>query len=156
MIEQAPLEEKQPEPEPKPLDEPPPILGTGIKGDGPADGFGLGSSGNGGGGGGSGLGGYGRGGGKWDNYARRVQSAIAEALRTNPKSRAAKISGLEVRIWPDSTGRVSRSQLVGSTGDPSLDQAIRNEVLTGLQLPEPQPQGMPSPIVLRLNARRPN
>lgn len=156
MIEQAPLEEKAPEPEPKPVDEPPPILGTNIKGDGPSNGFGLGSSGNGGGLGGSGLGGNGRRGGKWDNYARQVQSAIVDALRRNPKSRAASISGLQVRIWPDSSGRVSRAQLVGSTGNPSLDEAIRNEVLTGLQLHEPQPQGMPTPIVLRLNARRPN
>lgn len=156
MIEQAPLEEKPPEPEPKPADEPPPILGTNIKGDGPSDGFGLGFSGNGGGLGGNGLGGTGRRGGKWDSYARQVQSTIVEALRRNPKSRAASISGLQVRIWPDSAGRVSRAQLVGSTGNPSLDEAIRNEVLTGLQLNEPQPQGMPSPIVLRLNARRPN
>ena len=155
MIEQAPVEEKEPEPEPKPLDEPPPILGTGIKGDGPADGFGLGSSGNGG-RGGNGLGGNGRAGSQWDSYARQVQSAIADALRRNAKSRTARISGLQVRIWPDSTGRVSRAQLVGSTGDPALDGAIQNEVLTGLQLHEPQPRGMPSPILLRLNARRPN
>jgi outer membrane biosynthesis protein TonB len=153
MIEQAPVEEK--EPEPKPADDPPPALGTGIKGDGPPDGFGLSGSGNGGRIGGDGSG-SGRGGGKWDSYARQVQSKIADALRKNRKSRAARISALQVRIWPDSTGRITRAVVSGSTGDAALDAAIQNEVLTGLQLSEPPPQGMPSPIVLRLTARRPN
>ena len=44
--------------------------------------------------------------------------------------------------------------MAGSTGDPSLDSAIRDEVLNGLQL-QPPPLGMPIPITLRLAARRP-
>jgi len=153
MIEQTPVED-EPKPEPKPADDPPPALGTNIKGDGPGI-AGLGSSGNGGGLGGTGLG-SGRGGGKWDSYARQVQSRVSDALRRNRKSRSARFSSLQVRVWPDSTGRISRARLAGSTGDGALDTAIENEVLTGLQLQEPPPQGMPSPIVLRLSARRPN
>ena len=34
--------------------------------------------------------------------------------------------------------------------------AIKDEVLAGLQLREPPPEDMPVPIVMRLNARRPN
>jgi hypothetical protein len=46
--------------------------------------------------------------------------------------------------------------LAGSTGHPVVDAAIKEEVLTGLQLEEPPPADMPLPIVIRLTARRPN
>src|SRR5260370_38727827 len=55
-----------------------------------------------------------------------------------------------MRIWVDNTARVTRAQLVGATGNPSLDSAITDKVLTGLQLKEPPPSDMPMPIVLRL------
>lgn len=154
MIAQEPVNEPEDKPEPKPADEPPPDLGTNVKGDGPADGFGL--SGRPGGGR---IGGTGNGGGqrsKWGWYAGQVQSRVADGLRQNRKTRAARIAGLQVRVWPDSTGRIARAQLAGSTGDPAVDAAIRSEVLTGLQLEEAPPPGMPTPIVLRLSARRPH
>ena len=151
MIEQAPVENEE-----KPDDKPPapaPDLGTGLKGDGPPDGFGMGGS-----GGGSRIGGgSSQQRSKWGWYASQVQSRIAEALRTNRKTRVAKMNSVQVRIWPDAaTGRVTRASLAGSTGDAALDAAITSEILTGLQLTEPPPAGMPAPIVLRLSARRPN
>lgn len=92
---------------------------------------------------------------KWGWYASQVQSSISDALRRNPRTRKASIM-IEVRVWPDATGRITRAKLDKSTGDPSLDAAIRDEALTGLQLSQPPPEGMPTPIVLRLSARRPN
>ena len=152
MVEQTPINEPEAKPEPKA--EAPPDLGTNIKGDGPSDGFGLnGSNGSGR------LGGQanGRGSGsRWGWYAGQVQTRIADALRNNRKTRTASISSLQIRIWPDNTGRVTRAQLVASTGDASVDEAIKSEVLNGLQLQEPPPVGMPTPIVLRMSARRPN
>ncbi|MEO8350649.1 MAG: TonB C-terminal domain-containing protein [Chthoniobacteraceae bacterium] len=150
MIEQAPIDE----PEDKPQDDPPPApdLSTGLQGDGPPDGFGL----SGRGGAGSGFGGSGRrGGSKWGWYAGQVQSKIQEAMRNNRRTRNANLR-IEVRIWAEQTGRINRAQLSGSTGDPAIDAALRNEVLSGLQLQEPPPKGMPMPIVLRITARRPN
>ena len=129
-------------------------MGTNVTGNGPADGFGLGrAGGNGMIGGRSGSGGGG--GSRWGWYAGQVQSRIGQALRNHRKTRSAGLS-LQVRIWPDSTGRVTRAQLVGSTGDAALDLALKDEVLTGLQLQEPPPAGMPMPILMRLSARRPN
>jgi protein TonB len=61
----------------------------------------------------------------------------------------------EVKVWADSTGRITRATVANSTGNAALDTALRDEVLTGLQLSEPPPQGMPMPIVLRVTARRP-
>ncbi len=150
MIKEEKPEEKPPE-DNKPADDPPP-LGTGIKGDGPPDGFGLNGSGTGR------IGGTGAGGSrsKFGWYGGQVQRAVREALSAHRKTRNAKFSGIEVRIWPDaSTGRITRVSLSPSTGDAALDAAIREEVLGGLQLQQPPPEGMPAPIVMRINARRP-
>jgi protein TonB len=145
-MEQPMIKEEQPKEAP-PKDEPP--LGTGIKGDGP-DSFGLSDkAGNGR------IGGNNGNGSKWGWYASQVQSRIQQALQQNRKTRTASLS-LEVRVWADATGRINRAQLAGSTGDPTLDSALRDEVLTGLQLQEPPPEGMPAPITLRLTARRPH
>jgi outer membrane biosynthesis protein TonB len=146
MIEQSPVEKDEAKPDEKPPEQP--DVGTSIKGNGP-DSFGLsGNSGNGT------IGGSGHHGSRWGWYASQVQNRITEALRANNHTRNADLR-VEVRIWPDVTGRITRAQLVGSTGDSKMDSAIRDEVLNGLQLQEPPPQGMPTPIVLRLTAKRP-
>lgn len=154
MVEQTPVNEPEPKPdEPKPADEPPAALSTNVQGDGPPDGFGLSGAGGGGNGSGRGLGGSGRAASRWGWYAAKVQTSIGEALRRNPKTRDAVLSE-KIRVWPDATGRISRAKLAASTGDPALDAAITS-ALTGVQLPEPPPADMPSPILLRLSARRP-
>lgn len=151
MVEQTPLNEveEKPDPNPAPKEEAP--VSTNIVGNGP-DGFGLSSKG----GAGFGSKSTNRGSGsRWGWYASQVQSRIAEALRNNRKTRIANLS-LQVRIWPDSTGRITRAKLAASTGDRALDEILQNEILTGLQLQEPPPAGMPMPIVMRVTARRPN
>jgi TonB family protein len=60
-----------------------------------------------------------------------------------------------VRVWVDSTGRVTRASLEGSAGDAATDAAITKEILTGLQMQGAPPEGMPMPIVMRLKATRP-
>jgi len=148
------VEEAAPDspPEPAPADDAP--MGSNIQGDGPPDGFGLVGKGGGGriGGLGSGKGGAGS---KYGWYAGKVQSSVASALRTHKKTRAAAMS-VKVRIWADSTGRITRAKLEGSSGDPATDRAITDEILSGLQLPEPPPDDMPMPIVMRISAKRPN
>lgn len=148
MIEQAPVDEKEEKPDDKPPEAAP--VTTSIVGNGP-DPFGL-KAGN----GGNYLGGSGASQqrSKWGWYAGQVQSTIGDALRKNPLTRSAALS-LKVRIWPDITGRVTRAKLMESTNDPKVDTAI-NEALTGLQLKEAPPAGMPTPIVLRITAQRPN
>ena len=136
-------------PEPAPNDSPPPI-GTNNVGNGPADGFGLGKatpgSGN---GSGRKVGGTGS---KFGYYAGQVQSTISAAIRRHGKTKSATMS-VTAKIWADETGRITRATLGGSSGDPTVDAALRNEVLTGLQLQSPPPAGMKMPINLRLTAR---
>lgn len=149
MVEQEKVEENEPKPDERPKEAP--AASTGIKGSG-TDAFGLR------GGGSNGLGGEPRRGSnsKWGWYAGQVQGRIASALRSHARTRNSRFDGLTVRIWADNTGRVTRAALGSSSGDAALDAALRNEILTGLQLTEAPPAGMPMPIVLRVSARRPN
>jgi TonB family protein len=94
-------------------------------------------------------------GSKFGWYAAKVQSTIREALARNSSTRTATFSSLTVKVWADANGRITRAQLVGSSGNPAVDQAIRNSVLNGLQLPQGPPADMPMPIHLRISARKP-
>ncbi|MBJ7390301.1 MAG: TonB family protein, partial [Chthoniobacterales bacterium] len=87
-------------------------------------------------------------------YAGRVQSAVAAAMRNNKVTRSARLD-LKARIWLDPTGRVTKATLEGSSGDPKVDRALEMEILSGLQFSDPPPEGMPMPIVMRINASRP-
>ena len=91
-------------------------------------------------------------GNRFASYAAQVQLRIKEALLQDNKTKTASISGVRIRIWVDNAARVSRAQLIDTTGNPSLDNAITEKVLTGLQLKEPPPSDMPMPIVLRVSA----
>ena len=124
---------------------------TGIVGNGPPDGFGLkAGSGN-----CFGAGRTGHSGSRWGWYASKVQTSVADALRSNPKTRVAAMN-IEAKIWADRGGRVIRAQLASSTGSAGLDESIRGDVLVGLQLREPPPQDMPMPMHLRLMGRKTN
>jgi hypothetical protein len=149
-MEEQPVVEEEAPPEPEAAEAPPPI-GTNIVGDGPPDGFGLGKAKRGSGYGGVRRLGGGGAGSKWGYYAVQVQNSISAAMRRNKKTRSATLA-VTARIWADETGRVTRATLSGSSGDPAVDSALRNEVLVGLQLESPPPSGMKMPINLRLTA----
>ena len=155
MIEQETVNETESKPDQTAKAEAPvnesPALGTSIQGNGPPDGFGLRGGGN----------SFGGGTGKttthvknsrWGWYANQVQSAVSQALQNNKNIRTADFR-IDARIWCDRNGRITRAHIAGSSGSAALDNAITNEVLVGLVLQEPPPDGMPMPIVLRLTAR---
>ncbi len=132
-------------------------LSLAAEGEGPGDAFGL--AGNPGGRGllsGGGLGdgiGEGQGsGGRYGWYYTRIAAEIEEAFRRQKKMIAAS-TRVELRIWADEAGRISRVQLVKSTGNPEMDQAIQSVV--GLKLREPPPRDIPMPMIARLTVRRP-
>ena len=151
MVEQTPVNE----PEEKPDDSPPDDPGPAVTSSGPPGNDAFGLRGGKGGGGGSGLGGSRKSNSKWGWYAGQVQNKISDALRNHSKTKKASMR-LEVRVWPDNTGRITKASLAGTTGDSAMDSAIKNEILTGMQLQEPPPADMPRPIVLRVTAKRPN
>lgn len=148
MVEQPPVDPLEEPPDDTPLAAPPEDLGSNASGAGPAIISGKGN--------GNTIGGKPRtSGSQFGWYAAKVQASLADALRQNPATRTATMS-LQVRIWPDATGRITRVQLVGTSGNPAVDDAIKNRILTGHQLPQAPPAGMPSPIVLRITARPPS
>jgi TonB family protein len=117
---------------------------------GPPSEFGLGGSG----GGGNGNEG-GDGGSRYGPFAAEVQTRVQQALSQNDKTKQARLH-VKVRIWINNMGSVTRASLSGSTGDPVLDATLKNQVLTGLNLPEAPPTDMPMPIVMMINEQRPN
>jgi TonB family protein len=145
------VEETQPDSPPEPEPEAPAPMGSNIQGDGPPDGFGL--SGRGGGGMIGGTGRSGGGGSQFGWYAGRVQNAVSSAVRSHKLTRSARMT-IKARIWVDASGRVTRAALEGSSGDAAVDRALQGEILTGITFPDPPPQGMPMPIVMRINASR--
>lgn len=153
-VEQPEFQEQQPIDELQPLKEAdspeppgPPALdtkATTTRGDMPARGSGTGS-------------GTGNGDGRtgaWTRYAALVQMQLRSALEANKRTRKASMRG-NIRLWADESGRVTRIQLVGSTGDPELDSALRDDVFSNLVLREPPPKNMPMPIVVRITEQRP-
>lgn len=150
-MEQTPVDEQEAKPEPQ--DAPSPAMGTNVAGNGAPDGFGLG--GNKGGFLGGGANGGKSGGSRFGWYAAMVIKSVTDALGRHPKTRNSSFN-IKVRIWSDLGGRVTKAKLAETTGDPVVDEAIKNEILSGFQLAEPPPEGMPMPIVMRLTARRPN
>ena len=151
VTEQTVVNDQDIRPEDQPQEDPAPSLGTGLTGNGP-DAFGLGRKdtgifqGNSGGGQGTGS--------RFGSYFGGVKQALSEALRQNSQTRSASFN-VKVRIWADLTGRISKAVLVESSGDPTVDQAIKTGVLIGRQLPD-TPEGMRMPIELHFTARRPN
>ena len=131
-------------------DEPPGPLSLDAKAVGPGDLFNLGSK-----VGGNPYGGGGGGGSRWGWYSTIVTEQATAALRANPKTRN-MATQIQVRLWADGTGRVTRVAISPSTGDAELDAIIRDEVLGRLMLREPPPRDMPMPVVTRVTARRPS
>ena len=124
---------------------------TGIGGPSGNPDLGLGPGNDGPGGPGNGDGPYGS---KYGSYLSQVQQRVADALRSNPHTRKSSMNVI-VRIWPDATGRITRTTISGAAIDAALRNALQNGVLAGLQLSEPPPADMPLPIVMRLSVQRP-
>lgn len=146
VMDDAPKAEA-PKPEPaKAPDEPPPSMGSNIKGDGP-DSFGLSGSGN---GGFVGLGGNGngkRGGSGYGAYGLRLKSRVVESLKKDKRTRSASFDLINVKVWLDDSGRVTRADPI--SGDREIALA-----LVGLQ-GDPPPNGIPMPITVKFSGRRP-
>jgi hypothetical protein len=122
----------------------------GPKASGPPSDEGIGG---GGGGGGNGLGGD-AGGTVFGYYAQQVGDQVRSALSSNPKTSKA-ILHAHLLIWLDTTGRITRISVTHSNDDPSVDDAIKTDVLVGQIFGAP-PQGLPLPLDFHITGKRPN
>jgi protein TonB len=166
-----PRDEKPPEPEPpkleeeKPIDiaEPPPMpeqpmdtpeapppgpdLGVDAAGTAGGDSFGLvgkkGGQGllNGAGGGAAHL---------W--YAGLIKKEVQELLNEHNELRRNRYT-LVVKVWVERDGRISQVDVQGTSGDPSVDRALRNALTAAARLEQPPPEDLPQPVRLRITSR---
>jgi periplasmic protein TonB len=126
-------------------DEPPPgPLSLADNAVGPGDLFNLGGNPN-----GRGLFGGPGGGSRFGWYAVIVQKDLKEALEADDRTRRA-VGQVDIRLWADQTGKVTKVQLINSTGNAQLDSSIRDVIVSKVTLKEPPPKDMPMPINTRV------
>ncbi len=90
------------------------------------------------------------GGGRFGYYLGGGQQGIHDELNRNNKLRKQEYK-VNVALWLDKNGVVSRFELLGSSGDKELD-ALMKSVLFGAKFEQP-PADMPQPIKLRISSR---
>lgn len=159
----APTEAPQPQnqAQDQQQDAPPAGADLGVEGDGAAgsDGFGLSAKKK-----GTGrditLGGGGGGGGmnklalmsKYGWYTSKVQEEIKKQMRKLLDQEGGIPKGkfqATVRIQLDAKGAVVKYQLVASSGNDKMDEALKGS-LPGLRISQPPPDGMPAGMTLRI------
>jgi len=151
----------EPEPEPQEAmddssDEPPAGENLGVDAEGGAGGDSFGLVGKKGGrsliGGGLGSSALLR---KYAWYTRLLQNQVRDEMRRLLKETGGVPDGnykVKVRIFLDDTGRVIDFQLLGSSGNERMDQALL-ETLPDIELSEPPPPDMPLTMDVRISAK---
>lgn len=85
-------------------------------------------------------------------YTNLMQRHIQGSLQQDQMLKGVDFRAV-VRVWLDASGRLVRSELVGSTGDAETDRALRTAMAGLPNMGEPPPQNMPQPVKLRITNR---
>jgi outer membrane biosynthesis protein TonB len=85
-------------------------------------------------------------------YYGKVAAEVEEVLR-GLKPLQSISARLELRLWIDPTGRITRVEPLRAEVDPAVREALG--ALIGLRISERPPGDIPMPMVARLTARRP-
>lgn len=147
--EEVKLEEPIPE-DPLPEeanDEPPPGADLGVDAEGGAGGDGFGLIGR--------KGGRGLLAGSGDPFAyygsqlsRRIEDALLDVDELRRRGYSVNLA-----VWIGDDGRVTRVQLVRSTGDRETDALMQQAIMGAQSVAQAPPPGMPQPIRLRVSSR---
>ena len=141
-VENKPAQKPNPAPASAPL--------TAAAGAG-ANAYGL-AVGNGSGGSIGGGGEAGGGGGKFGAYGSQIVAELQAAISRDETTRIGKYPSISMRLWLNPAGKILRVQLVTSTGDAAMDQAL-TRVITALGSVAPPPADLPQPVNMRVRAR---
>jgi protein TonB len=98
------------------------------------------------------IGGGGGGGSRFGWYGALVKDRIQETVGKDKKLRDADFRVL-VNVWINTSGAVTRAELVDSTGNAELDSALKAALRNMPPIREGAPGDMPQPIKLRITAR---
>lgn len=149
----------EPEPEPTPVEEPTPDeppspakdLSEAMQIDGQAqagsDAFNIGA------GSGGGMGGSGAGIGN-STYGQYLSYAFQKALREDERLRHLSYR-VEVNLWLNRTGEVTRVQLLESSGDDDVDEKVIGALRDIQALDQKPPKSLTLPVRMSLQGRRP-
>jgi periplasmic protein TonB len=137
----------QDKPDPSHDEAPPPAANLGLDAEGAAgsDAFGLEGR-----PGGSDLVG-GNGGAVFAWYTNKLKDTIIERLSADPRLHGKKYN-VPLRIWLEADGRIRNMQLINSTGDKEIDNAIAADVSSIGRFTEAPPLELPQPITWQLNS----
>jgi protein TonB len=88
----------------------------------------------------------------WGWYGGLVQRYLQNIAQADEHLQGhAFIAVLQLWISPD--GHLSKFDLVGSTGDSEIDQALKDLLAAAPAMIQPPPAGMPQPVRLRMTSR---
>lgn len=111
-----------------------------------ADAFGIGA-GKGGGMAGGGLGGA--------TYGRYLGSVLQQAFARDPRTRKLAFDDVRIDLWLDPEGKPVRVELVKSSGNDAIDEAVLAMVRDLERIDQPPPRSMQFPQRISIKGRRP-
>jgi TonB family protein len=83
------------------------------------------------------------------NYATLLKGELKRHLRSTKNLRQRRVRAerrVEVNLWVGPGGKLTRYELVGSSGDADLDEEMRQTLSTLTEFTLVPPEGMPQPI----------
>jgi hypothetical protein len=83
------------------------------------------------------------------NYANLLKGELQRYLSKNNALKRRRYA-IDISIWVSPGGGVERFELIGTTGDSELDDAIKKAVKELPSFSQKPPNGMPQPIRLRV------
>ncbi len=92
---------------------------------------------------------------KYGWYTRKIQEEIKTEVRKNlsqeggiPKGKLQAV----IKIVLDSRGKIIKYELVGTSGNSKMDEAVR-ATLAQIRISEPPPEGMPSGMTVKITSQ---
>lgn len=85
-------------------------------------------------------------------YTNHLQRVLQDELAKHKKLKSADYR-VVVRLWLSRNGALQRFELAGSSGDQSIDDALREALAETPAMREPPPESMPQPVKIRISNR---
>lgn len=90
--------------------------------------------------------------GRYRSYANHVKDALLDFLSSREDVRSASYS-VVVQVWINADGQLGRYEIVGSSGNSKLDEALQVALEDLSRIDAAPPEGMPQPVRLRIKSR---
>jgi protein TonB len=90
--------------------------------------------------------------GRYRSYANRVKDALLDYLSSRQDVRASTYT-VVVQVWIGEDGHLGRYEIVGTSGNAKLDEALQLALQDLGKFDEAPPEGMPQPVRLRIKSR---